>query len=209
MKLTIKEFSLNKHIPVEFAFAIPDIAQHVALSDNLNPTLTWSDAPGNTKSFVLLCVDPDVPSKPDDVNQEDREIPDDLPRCDFYHWVMVDIPNSIKQITAGSCSSSVVAHGKKNPDGPDGSRQGINDYTQWFNGDETMHGEYYGYDGPCPPWNDSIIHHYHFILYATDLERCEVDGAFTGPDVKAAIEGHILDQAEVIGTYSLNPRLIS
>ena len=209
MKLKIKEFSPNSTIPAEFAFAIPDIAQHVALSNNKNPTLTWSQAPEQTKSFVLLCVDTDVPSEPDDVNQEDKEISKDLPRCDFYHWVMVDIPKTVNHIAAGSCSIAVVEHGKKNPTGPEGSRQGINDYTQWFNGDEAMHGEYYGYDGPCPPWNDSIIHHYHFILYATDLEHCDVDGAFTGPDVKLAIEGHILGQAEVIGTYSLNPRLIS
>lgn len=209
MKLSIKEFSHNSSIPGEFAFAIPDIAQHVALSDNKNPSVSWSDAPEKTKSFVLLCVDRDVPSKPDDVNQEGREVPKDLPRCDFYHWVMVDIPKSLNHIDAGSCSEKVVAHGKKNPDGPEGSRQGINDYTQWFNGDEAMHGEYYGYDGPCPPWNDSIVHHYHFILYATDLDRCEVDSAFTGPDVISALEGHVLAKAEVIGIYSLNPRLIS
>ncbi len=209
MKLHIKEFSNNAIIPGEFAFAIPDIAQHVALSENKNPTLSWSDAPQNTKSFVLLCVDPDVPSKPDDVNQEGKEVPSDLLRCDFYHWVMVDIPSSVNQITAGSCSSGVVAQGKKNPVGPKGARQGINDYTQWFNGDDSMHGDYYGYDGPCPPWNDSIIHHYHFILYATDLDHCDVDGAFTGPDVKVAIEGHVLAKTEVIGTYTLNPRLIA
>ena len=209
MKLNIKEFSQNTSIPAEFAFAIPDIAQHVALSENKNPSLSWTNAPAETKSFVLLCVDSDVPSKPDDVNQEGREIPSDLPRTNFYHWVMVDIPKSISNIEAGSCSSKVIAHGKKKPEGPKGSRQGINDYTQWFNGDEAMHGEYYGYDGPCPPWNDSIMHHYHFVLYATDLERCNVDGAFTGPDVKSALEGHILAQAEVTGTYSLNPRLIS
>jgi len=209
MKLIIDEFSNMTSIPTEFAFAIPDIAQHVALSDNKNPTIRWSDAPHDTKTFVLLCVDTDVPSKPDDVNQADREVPEDLPRSDFYHWVMVDIPNTVNHITAGSCSTSVIAHGKKNPRGPEGSRQGINDYTQWFNGDEAMHGEYFGYDGPCPPWNDSIMHHYHFVLYATSLTRCNVEGAFTGPDVKAAIEGHVLAQAEVIGTYTLNPRLIA
>jgi len=209
MKLTIAEFQDQAIIPADFAFAIPDIAQHVALSGNKNPSLTWADIPEKTKSLVLICVDSDVPSKPDDVNQDDREVPNDLERCDFYHWVMVDIPPTVTAIEAGSCSNGVVPHGKKTPMGPQGSRQGINDYTQWFNGDEAMHGEYYGYDGPCPPWNDSIIHNYHFILYATDLEFCPVEGAFTGPDVKAALENHVLAQAKVTGTYTLNPRLLS
>jgi len=208
MKLNIENIHHGEAIPKEFAFCIPDIAQNVALSDNKNPHVSWSDVPEGTKSLVLLCVDVDVPTKPDDVNQEDREVPADLPRCDFYHWVMVDIAPSVNSIAEASCADGVVAHGKQEPVGPQGSRQGINDYTQWFNGDEAMQGNYFGYDGPCPPWNDSIIHHYHFVLYATDLEHCPVDGAFTGPDVKAALEGHILDEASVVGTYTLNPRLI-
>lgn len=207
MKLTSDSFKHGENIPGRFAFCIPDATQHVALSDNLNPELSWSDAPPETKSFVLLCVDKDVPTKPDDVNQNDREVPSDLPRTDFYHWVMIDIPSDINSIAAGSCSNSVIAHGKQSPNGPAGSRQGINDYTNWFNGDEAMQGQYFGYDGPCPPWNDSIIHHYHFTVYATDLDRCKLEGAFTGSDIKAAIEGHILAEASLIATYTLNPRL--
>ena len=71
-----------------------------------------------------------------------------------------------------------------------------------------MEGDYLGYDGPCPPWNDSIIHHYHFVLYATDLERCPVEGAFTGSEVEAALAGHVLAEARVVGTYALNPALL-
>ena len=127
MKLSIKEFTNGETIPSANAFCIPDIAQHVALSDNLNPGLSWSDIPTGTKSLVLICVDSDVPSKPDDVNQVDREVPADLQRCDFYHWVMVDIPVDINSIASGSCSKGVVAHGKKDPLGPQGSRQGVND----------------------------------------------------------------------------------
>jgi hypothetical protein len=68
-----------------------------------------------------------------------------------------------------------------------------------------MGGDYYGYDGPCPPWNDSIPHHYVFTLYALDVARCPVEGRFTGPDVRKAIEGHVLARAEVTGRYTLNP----
>jgi phosphatidylethanolamine-binding protein (PEBP) family uncharacterized protein len=68
-----------------------------------------------------------------------------------------------------------------------------------------MKGSYYGYDGPCPPWNDSIVHHYHFTLYALDVERCPIEGELTGPRVREAIEGHVLAQASLVGTYAINP----
>ena len=70
-----------------------------------------------------------------------------------------------------------------------------------------MAGQYFGYDGPCPPFNDSIVHHYHFTLYALDIDRVPVDGVFRAEDVLAAIEPHILAQDTIIGTYTLNPRL--
>jgi hypothetical protein len=70
-----------------------------------------------------------------------------------------------------------------------------------------MSGDYFGYDGPCPPWNDTIVHHYHFTLYALDVETCAVDGAFAGADVLEALKGHILAEASIVGTYTLNPQV--
>jgi phosphatidylethanolamine-binding protein (PEBP) family uncharacterized protein len=68
-----------------------------------------------------------------------------------------------------------------------------------------MAGDYIGYEGPCPPWNDEILHHYHFRLFATDLDACPVEGKFSAAGVLAAIDGHVLEVAELVGTYSLNP----
>jgi Raf kinase inhibitor-like YbhB/YbcL family protein len=150
-------------------------------------------------------VDTDVPTRGDDVNKEGRVVPANLPRTDFYHWVMVDIPPAVREIAAGACSDGIVARGKRTPAGPAGSRQGLNDYTGWFAGDADMGGEYCGYDGPCPPWNDELLHHYHFVLYATDLVRCPLDGALTGAAVRSAIADHVLAEARLTGTYSLNP----
>lgn len=205
MQLTSDCLADNAVIPQRCAFGIIDPASHVRLSDNRNPSLAWRDVPDGTKTFVLLCLDPDVPSRPDDVNQEGRTVPADLPRVDFSHWVMVDIPANVREIAEGACSDSISAGGKTDPKGPSGSRQGRNDYTAWFEGDPDMAGIYLGYDGPCPPWNDSIVHRYQFTVYATDLERCPVEGAFSAQDVLNAIEGHILDQATLTGRYSLNP----
>ncbi len=207
MKLTSKSFEHGGLIPGRCAFAVKAPKTHVRLSDNLNPELTWSGLPDGTRSLVLLCVDPDVPSKPDDVNKEDREVPLKLPRTSFSHWVMVDIPAEPGSIAEGACSRGVTAKGKQKPDGPEGSRQGGNDYTGWFEGDPDMAGQYFGYDGPCPPWNDSVTHHYRFELHATDLDRCPVDGAFGASQVLEAIQGHVLASVSIIGRYSLNPRI--
>ena len=207
MKISSTAIQQGQPVPEPYAFCKYDADNHVAMSHNRNPDFAWSGAPEGTKTFVLVCVDPDVPTKLDDVNKEDREVPEDLERMDFYHWLMVDIPADVTSIAVGACSDSITPHGKHDPEGPHGARQGINDYTNWFAGDADMEGQYFGYDGPCPPWNDSIVHHYHFRIYATDLERCPVEGAFTGQDVMQALEGHVLGKAEVMGTYTLNPRL--
>jgi Raf kinase inhibitor-like YbhB/YbcL family protein len=207
MRLESHAITNDAPIPAEFCFGVPAAEGHVKLGDNRNPDLRFMDIPGEARSLVLICVDPDVPTKPDDVNQEGRSVPASLPRCNFYHWVMVDIPVSTRGIQAGTASAGITPGGKRQPSGPAGARQGLNDYTNWFAGDPDMGGNYFGYDGPCPPWNDELMHHYHFVLYATDLERCPVDGAFTGQDVAQALEGHVLATASITGLYSLNPAL--
>ncbi|MDO9597721.1 MAG: YbhB/YbcL family Raf kinase inhibitor-like protein [Azoarcus sp.] len=205
MKLTSHSITDGARIDGEFAFCIPAAEGHVCLGANRNPHLAWSDVPDGTRSFVLICHDPDVPSRGDDVNQEGRTVPASLPRVDFFHWVLVDIPPNLNEISAGSFSGEVTPAGKPGPDAAYGTRQGVNNYTEWFAGDESMRGDYHGYDGPCPPWNDEVLHHYVFTLYALDKERCPIEGRFGGPEVRAAIAGHVLAEASLTGTYSLNP----
>lgn len=208
MKLSSESFSDNGTIPGRNAFGIPDADEHMALGGNLSPQLSWTDVPAEARSLVLFCIDPDVPSVADDVNQDGKVVPASLPRVDFFHWVMVDLAAADGELAEGECSCEVTLGGKSDPPGPAGSRQGVNNYTDFLGGDETMGGEYRGYDGPCPPWNDEILHHYHFRLYAIDLEKCPVEDGFRGPDVLAAIDGHVVAESEVVGTYSLNPELI-
>jgi Raf kinase inhibitor-like YbhB/YbcL family protein len=207
MKLTSQSFSDHAAIPGEFAFAVIDPATHIALSNNRNPHLAWSDVPAGTQSFALICHDPDVPSSGEDVNQEGRQVPASLPRVDFFHWLLLDIPAAAREIAAGSHSDGVLARGKAGPAAPDGLRHGINDYTSWFAGDEHMAGDYHGYDGPCPPWNDSLVHRYVFTLYALDLPRIAVNAPLNGVNLRDALAGHVLAQASLTGTYTLNPHL--
>jgi len=207
MKLWSDSFENGAPIPGEYAFCVIDPAHHVRLSDNRNPHLAWSEVPAGARSFVLICHDPDVPSRPDDLFKDDREVPATLPRVDFYHWVLVDLPAAVRAIDAGTYSKAVTPRGKNGPAAINGTRQGVNDYTGWFASDHDMSGDYYGYDGPCPPWNDAIVHHYHFTLYALELERVPLEGRFGAAEVLQAIEHHVLARASMHGTYTLNPRL--
>ncbi len=204
MKLFSNDLTDGGLIDPRLAFGRIDADTHMTFSENNNPHLSWSELPAGTESLVLLCVDPDVPSVGDDVNIEAKSIPVDLPRVDFYHWVMVDIAPVLSEIASGSCADTVIACGKQSPPGPPGTRQGLNDYTSFMAGSE-MAGNYFGYDGPCPPWNDERLHHYHFTLYALDIQMLDLPMVFDGRDVTAAIEGHVLGSASISGTYTLNP----
>ena len=205
MKLTSQSFTDGARIPGEFAFCIPAEEGHVCLGGNRNPQLSWTEVPAGTKSFVLVCHDPDVPSKGDDVNREGRTVPASLPRVDFFHWALVDLPPSVGSIEAGEFSDGVRPRGKPGPAAAYGARQGINDYTGWFAGDDAMKGDYHGYDGPCPPWNDALPHRYVFTLYALDVAQLDLPDRFTGADVRRAMHGHVLAHASVTGRYTLNP----
>jgi Raf kinase inhibitor-like YbhB/YbcL family protein len=205
MRITSTTFEHNGKIPERCAFGIPDAEEHISLGENMNPQLSWSNIPPAAKSLVLLCIDPDVPSSMDGFNREGTTISVDLLRMNFAHWVMVDIPAREGSVDESECADGIIPGGKPNPPGPPGSRQGINDYTNFMAGDPDMEGDYFGYEGPCPPWNDERLHHYHFTLYATDLEKVPVGERFTAADVLTAIEGHVIDMAKLTGKYSLNP----
>jgi len=179
----------------------------VAFAANVSPHLAWADLPAGTRSLAIVCHDFDVPSRGDDVNRNDREVPADLPRVDFFHWLLVDLPPGVASLAEGEFSRSFTPRGKPGPAAPHGARQGLNDYTNWFAGDAEMAGQYFGYDGPFPPFNDSLVHHYVFTLYALSVDRLPVEGAFTGAQVREALAGRVLGAATLSGTYTLNRRL--
>ncbi|UTA54659.1 YbhB/YbcL family Raf kinase inhibitor-like protein [Lysobacter soli] len=203
MQIRSSSFQHRERLPTEFA-AGQATADGFGFAPNRNPHLAWDDVPAGTKSFALLCIDPDVPTVAEMVGKEGVQIPADQPRADFTHWVVVDIPASVRDIAAGSCSDGVVAHGKQDPAGPPGARQGLNDYTGWFAGDPSLSGDWYGYDGPFPPPNDLRLHRYFFRLYALGVERLQLPERFTAKDVLRAMHGHVLDEVAIYGTYSLN-----
>jgi len=202
--VTVTGVKPNGPIPGQFAFCVPAAQGHVTLGPNKNPEISWSQGPAGTESYAIITVDPDVPSEFTVVNKEGRTIPASLQRINFYHWILLDIPGSTTSIPAGADSSGVTPHGKKAGMTKYGVR-GVNDYGLFFASNPAMRGDYGGYDGPCPPWNDAIPHHYHFMVYALNVSMLALHGKVNGPEALRAMENHILAVGEVVGLYALNP----
>jgi len=205
MQLTSTAFADGDALAAEFAFCAVEPGAHVKLAANRNPDFAWSGVPSATQSLCIVCHDPDVPSRSDDVNKDGRTVPETLPRVDFFHWSMIDLPPDIKSIGRGEFSDGVTARGKPGPHAPRGVLHGLNDYTGWFASDPQMAGDYFGYDGPCPPWNDTLPHRYVFTLYALDVPKLLVPPKFSAQDVLRSMQGHVLAEASMTGRYSLNP----
>ncbi|PHJ62045.1 phosphatidylethanolamine-binding protein [Nostoc linckia z18] len=100
----------------------------------------------------------------------------DAPGRIFVHWLVYNIPNTTHQLTEHTPTVKTL---------PNGAVQGKNDFGK------------FGYGGPCPP---SGIHRYFFKLYALDKSLDLAIGA-TKNQILAAMEGHILASAELIGRY--------
>ena len=77
VKLMSSSFGHDQRIPEEFAFGAPDPAQHLRLSAQPQSAPALEGAPSGAKSLVLVCVDTDVPTRADDVNQDGRSVPAD------------------------------------------------------------------------------------------------------------------------------------
>ena len=130
-------------------------ARHACDGADRSPALAWRDVPDGTRSFALIVDDPDARG--------------------FVHWVLYDVPG-----TAAALSEGVPT----DPELPDGSRQGRNDFDRL------------GYGGPCPP----RLHQYDFKLYALDRPLGLPPGA-TREQVFAAMQGHVLATAVLMGRY--------
>src|SRR5258708_1568475 len=165
----------NDPIAPQYAFCVAAAQGHTAMGPNKNPRIGWSKGPDGTQSYAVIVHDTDVPSKFEDANKEGRTIARTLKRIDFTHMVLVDIPPTVREIPEGKESDKVTPKGKP-PGKTEYGVRGVNDYSKFMAGD--MAGAYGGYDGPCPPWNDSIPHHYHFVVYALDVPSLALSGNF-------------------------------
>jgi Raf kinase inhibitor-like YbhB/YbcL family protein len=152
-----------------------------------SPELKWEGTPAGTKSFAMICDDPDAPGGT------------------WVHWLLYDIPRNTAELPLGIWVKDNIVGATWSPSRGTpvgwqpvaasgtvagkllGAKQGVNDFGTP------------GYGGPCPP-RGSGVHHYHFRLFALDAEL-NLAARVTRQQLDAAMKGHILGQAELVGTY--------
>ncbi len=103
----------------------------------------------------------------------------DAPSGTYTHWVLYNMPATVHSLAEHVSTQATLA---------DGSMNGMNSARKS------------GYTGPCPPGG---THHYHFKLYALDATLTLKPGA-TKDQLSSAMQGHIVAQTELIGTYRRN-----
>jgi Raf kinase inhibitor-like YbhB/YbcL family protein len=101
----------------------------------------------------------------------------DAPMGTWVHWVLFNIPAGADGLPAEIPSDAALENG---------ARHGTNDFRRL------------GYGGPCPPGG---THRYFFKLYALDT-MLELDSGITKAQLLDAMEGHILAEGQLMGTYS-------
>jgi Raf kinase inhibitor-like YbhB/YbcL family protein len=191
------------NLPVSTAFCMPKGSPLKPHDES--PGLVWSPGPPGTKSYALIAVDPDVVKNLSLMNKPGVTIPVGAPRMNIYHWVLIDIPPTVTSLAPGEDGDHFVPGGK--PIGPAkiGVR-GSNDYWPYFNkrpgAPAAMHGPYGGYDGPCPPSNDQLIHTYVFKIFALDVASLNLTGQFFAPAALAAMQGHILAEGQAAAKFT-------
>ena len=199
MKIFSDHLSQGGVIPAVYAWGRIGPNGETVRSSNRTPDLHWTEIPDGTRSFVLACLDDDMPT---DRNERDArgEIPAFQTRCRFVHWVQADIPLSVTEIPEDALTEE-----KKLTAGF--GRVGINDYSR---GQTVLPGDTgSGYDGPCPPSFDARWHYYRYMVIAVDLESLSLPESFRWEDVERAVQGHVLATAELVCRYSLNPRMVN
>ena len=209
MAFAIESSSLADHRPIAEVHAVAtptaDGRAEIAGADR-SPHLSWAGEPSGTRSFALSVIDPDVPADRTRMAVEGLSLGDREPRVDFAHWLLVDIPASVHEIPEGAGGDGFVPHGRDPGRGPFGV-EGQNGYRGLFEGNPDLEGTYGGWDGPFPPWNDEIVHRYEVTVYALDVETTGLEPGFTLEAFRAATDGHVLERATIVPTYTLNPAL--
>jgi Raf kinase inhibitor-like YbhB/YbcL family protein len=149
MRLSSTAFAHGGAIPTRFTCD----------GDDISPAVAWSGAPADTRSFAIVCSDPDAPAGV------------------WFHWATYDIPRTTTHLA------------ERLPSDSSAPPQALNDFHRR------------GYRGPCPPHGHGR-HHYHFKLYALDVEHLGLPALARCRDVETAAEAHAIAVAKFVGVYS-------
>jgi Raf kinase inhibitor-like YbhB/YbcL family protein len=142
-----------------FTDGSPIPAKFSCQGKNVSPPLEWTALPQGIRSAAILCEDPDAPGGT------------------FTHWVLYDIPPTVKRLTENTPKLEVL---------PNSAKQGLNDFEQT------------GYGGPCPP--PGKPHRYYFRIFALDLES-PLKPATKRDELLRIVKGHVLGEGKLMGTF--------
>ncbi len=156
MILSSTAFSDGARIPAKYT------GSNASGGENLSIPLAWTQAPPGTKSFAVLMVDRYA--------QADN----------WIHWLVVDIPASIKSLPEGASKTLKL---------PEGVRELNNTYGQR------------GYYGPEPP-PGSGDHEYEILVYALNVESLPINQSQTYNQFMEAIKGKILSTGRLSGLFA-------
>lgn len=199
LNVTVDGLAAGKPIPEIYARCKPDGNGKTTDGANQQPTIRWSGAPANTASFAVFVMDPDVPADFSDAGKEGKVIAKDAPRQDFYHYGVVNIPATATEYPAANADKSYGTELAND--------MGLNKYVSTLT----------AFGGPCPPWNDMRVHHYHFMVFALD-DKAPVAAPTLQKDTPSAASPnnakntfnrliaspHVLAKGTLVGTYTLN-----
>ncbi len=175
-----------------FVTVFSAISTHNAIADQRIPPMSMSltsadfvhqgeipqqfTCQGHDSSPALSWTGVPAPTKSLVLIVDDPDAPDPAnPKMTWVHWVLYNIPPTVSELPQAVVASNL----------PGTTRQGKNDWKRT------------GYGGPCPPIGR---HRYFHKLYALDIELPDQNQP-TKAQLEAAMKGHILDQAELMGTY--------
>lgn len=151
----------------------------LAKGDNVSPPLTWSDAPANTQSLAVTCVDPDVPW-----GNFGLPAPGSLFGDLFVHWVAYDLPPDVDNLPEGAGGKGALPGGGKH----------LNNTARDF-GEGTPFWEHReGWIGCAPPAGDRA-HRYVFTLYALSEPSLNLSPESHYSDFLEAAAGKVLATA--------------
>jgi Raf kinase inhibitor-like YbhB/YbcL family protein len=199
MAVTFERIGADGTLPADNASCVAADGK-AAPGRNRSPALSWSKGPAGTRSYALAMTDPDVPADLSLLNREGTEIGAALPRMEFTHWILADIPAAVTRLAEGADGDGVAQSGlplEKTGHG----RRGQNGFAAFLK--DGPHG---GYMGACPPWNDLRIHRYRVTVYALDTDRLTLPDAFTRAEFLAAAKGHIVSSGAAELTYTINAK---
>lgn len=206
LKVSVGSVKSGGMLPNKYAFCQPAAQGHTRPGPNLSPAIKWSKGPKGTQSYAVILNDTDSPkTNRDKMNKEGMTVPSTSERQTFYHWVLVDIPAKVTSLKEGAASNARVLHGKPATPAAGGGVNGLNDYTKVTAANEAMKGQYFSYDGPCPPWNDENMHHYRFFVYALSVKSLNMPKEFDGPAAMEAMKGKILAEGKFESVYTQDP----